>query len=329
MIASAWLLGCLTALLRVATARDCPHILSCTVGAEQADPCCVPSPGGLIVFRQRFEPDKGSDEGTWGVDGLEVLDCAGQTSQDLQPFGPSYQHEEIASFCLRSDVFGGQRSFDQAEGEWAQSEVGEGVEEVWERSWNTAGRFISTIGPSCMPAGQGVASFFHTLHKLHSAFPTADLLSNADISPSPDTTYTLAEILDALKFKSHQPIVECDNMTLSSVLWPLQIQDTFQGGFVVPSFLLERKSSCPVEGIIFPPATTRPAPTTSHTWDPITRPTPRAISLDHDDSKLYFLPEQKVPQHDPRRLGVFKAGDEDREEDKEGRYWKRYRRDEL
>jgi ribonuclease T2 len=53
----------------------------------------------------------------------------------------------------------------QAEGEWAQSEVGEGVEEVWERSvsleilddsrsaelgqWNTAGRFISTLGDAC------------------------------------------------------------------------------------------------------------------------------------------------------------------------------------
>ena len=51
-----------------------------------------------------------------------------------KPYGPSYNHEEISSFCLRSDIFGGQEGFDDAESDWAQSEVGEGVEEVWERS---------------------------------------------------------------------------------------------------------------------------------------------------------------------------------------------------
>jgi ribonuclease T2 len=45
-----------------------------------------------------------------------------------------YSHEEIASFCLQSQVIGGEEGFAKAEKEWAQSEVGEGVEEVWERS---------------------------------------------------------------------------------------------------------------------------------------------------------------------------------------------------
>lgn len=48
-------------------------------------------------------------------------------------YTPSYNHEEIASFCLRSSLFG-EEGFTRAEGEWAQSEVGEGVEEVWERT---------------------------------------------------------------------------------------------------------------------------------------------------------------------------------------------------
>ena len=79
----------------------------------------------------------------------------------------------------------------------------------------------------------------------------------------------------------------------------------------------------------YPLSTTRPTATPSHTWDPITRPTPRAITLDHDESKMAYLPEQAAPQHDPRRLGVFKMGDEEREERKEEKESRRYVRDEL
>lgn len=56
--------------------RECPQIQSCSKEAlsSDVDPCCVPSPSGLFVFRQRFEPDVGGDMGSWGIDGLEVLE---------------------------------------------------------------------------------------------------------------------------------------------------------------------------------------------------------------------------------------------------------------
>lgn len=47
---------------------------------------------------------------------------------------PMKNHEEIASLCLKSKLFGGEEGFTKSEREWAQSEVGEGVEEVWERA---------------------------------------------------------------------------------------------------------------------------------------------------------------------------------------------------
>lgn len=34
---------------------------------------------------------------------------------------------------MRSDLFG-EQGFERAEADWAQSEVGEGIEEVWERA---------------------------------------------------------------------------------------------------------------------------------------------------------------------------------------------------
>lgn len=65
-----------TVLLSAAHARTCPtDLLSCANGKapKQVDPCCVPTPGGLFLFRQRFEPDVGAEGGRWGIDGVDVL----------------------------------------------------------------------------------------------------------------------------------------------------------------------------------------------------------------------------------------------------------------
>jgi ribonuclease T2 len=49
-------------------------------------------------------------------------------------YATTFTHEEIGSFCYRSPLMGGESGIERAEREWAQSEVGEGVEEVWERA---------------------------------------------------------------------------------------------------------------------------------------------------------------------------------------------------
>jgi hypothetical protein len=58
-----------------ALAASCSDVKSCSAEAgKNADPCCTPSPAGLFIFRQRFEPDVGGDMGSWGIDGMEVLE---------------------------------------------------------------------------------------------------------------------------------------------------------------------------------------------------------------------------------------------------------------
>jgi ribonuclease T2 len=165
-----------------ATAKECPQIQSCSKGSQDVDPCCSPTPGGLFVFRQKFEPDVGPEMGSWGIDGLEVLESVSPTMygsklmgscQTEEPgtetYSTTFTHEEIGSFCHRSALMGGEAGIERAEQEWAQSEVGEGVEEVWERAvrfllvcivkadekWNTAGRYISTLSPSCTDGSAG------------------------------------------------------------------------------------------------------------------------------------------------------------------------------
>lgn len=49
-----------------------PNLVSCSAAALKANPCCVPH-AGLLVFRQRFEPDNG-DNGQWGIAGVDVLE---------------------------------------------------------------------------------------------------------------------------------------------------------------------------------------------------------------------------------------------------------------
>jgi hypothetical protein len=56
-------------------------------------------------------------------------------------YAKAYSHEEIGSFCLRDPLFGGEQGFERAEADWAQSEVGEGVEELWERSVSVSEKY--------------------------------------------------------------------------------------------------------------------------------------------------------------------------------------------
>lgn len=113
-------------------------VISCSSSSKGVDTCCVPS-AGRFVLRQRFDPDGGND-GTWGVEGVDVLEYAAELVRrdadsrcDGSPAtkgGRKRSHEEIGSLCARAKGF----DVEENEGAWAQSEVGEGVEEVWERA---------------------------------------------------------------------------------------------------------------------------------------------------------------------------------------------------
>ncbi|ODO08050.1 hypothetical protein I350_03633 [Cryptococcus amylolentus CBS 6273] len=295
--------------------------LSCSAPAP--DPCLSPSPGGLFVFRQRHEPDTGGDFGSWGIDGVEVLHCETQLPQDTITYGPTYSHEEVGSYCLKSPLFVGENAFVEAEKEWAQSEVGEGVEEVWERAWNTAGRYISTLSSKCFKKpskGVGVPQFFAVLQQLNRDRPTGQLLANRAIIPSDDTTYSLRDISEALS------IITCDNTTLSAVSWPLVARGSFQEGAFEPASGLERAAGCPSDGIIYQPSTARPVPTETASWDSILRPSPRPITLSHDESKVYRAQQPADPR---QKLAMFKEGDAEKDEWREERAQKKFVRDEL
>lgn len=59
----------------LAQRASCPSVPSCSDDPDHKDidPCCVPSPGGLFIFKQRLQLDVADEMGNWGIDGLDVL----------------------------------------------------------------------------------------------------------------------------------------------------------------------------------------------------------------------------------------------------------------
>nr|ODN88359.1 hypothetical protein L203_02972 [Cryptococcus depauperatus CBS 7841] len=299
--------------------------LSCS--QDVTDPCLGPTPGGLFVFRQRFEPDVGGDHGSWGIEGLEVLDCGSQTSQNGIAYAPALSHEQIGSFCLQSALFADETKFIKAEREWTQSEAGEGVEELWERAVGLI-ELARRYADRCSGILQG--DLFRRL--IVNATQILDRKTRLgtyllQITSSDDTAYSLSEITSALSINGNRPVVFCDNSTLSAVHWPLVVRGTLQTGSFEPTLIFRRLSNCPSEGIIYQPSTIRPMPTETATWDPIFRPSPRPITLSHDESKLYY---KSIAVADPRKkLKLFREYDQEKEEEKEDRAERKFWRDEL
>ncbi|CAK9786115.1 hypothetical protein CC85DRAFT_283779 [Cutaneotrichosporon oleaginosum] len=297
----------LALLLPLVKAVDCtPHVntVSCSANAKGADPCCVPA-AGRFVFRQRFEPDA-DDSGSWQIEGLDVLECDGSPATRG---GPKRIHEEIGSLCARTKGF----DVEENEGAWAASEVGEGVEEVWERTWNTAGRFVTSF----CEGNPDVPRFFEELLSLHKRMKIGAALEHADIVPSADTMYRLADIESALT-PYGTPILICNNVTLTHVYWPLHARGNLAGWVAAEPGSL--KSTCPGEGIVYPPATV--VLPTSSSWDPIYRPSMRPITLSHDEAKRVKYEEPGNPSK--KKLGFFKYHDARRADEEGGNH-----RDEL
>ncbi len=128
----------------------------------------------------------------------------------LSPSAPrAYNTEEISSFTARSGFPAFSPSQQSAtENEWAESEVGEGVEEIWSRAWSKGGRLVSTLERRCfeskeefglevreaMEGGRErrqlnllrwqVPLFFNALHKIHRTIHPYEYLQRADVSIS-------------------------------------------------------------------------------------------------------------------------------------------------
>lgn len=159
------------------------------------------------------------------------------------------------------------------------------------------------------------------------------------ITPSEEVTYSLAEIQNALSSRHSSPQIQCDaTQSLLSISYPLTLSPPSSSPTFAPLDVAV-KSSCPAEGIFYHPSLVARLPInrgkrlSSKTWDPITRPSPRPITLSSLPTPSEQVEEVEDKSVKARRLGVFAVGDQRRAKEKEGKQnehqWGKKTRDEL
>jgi ribonuclease T2 len=97
-------------------------------------------------------------------------------------------------------------------------------------------------------------AYFQTIIQLFQTLPTYTWLANAGITPSRDQTYTLSEILSALKQGSggYTPAVGCSHGKLDAISWYYNLKGSLLDGGFVP-IDSPKESTCPHNNIQYLP----------------------------------------------------------------------------
>lgn len=77
---------------------------------------------------------------------------------------------------------------------------------VFKHEWSKHGTCYSTLRPTCLPRGSARGAeaviFFRRVIELFQQLPTYEWLAQEGITPSNSKTYTISQLLDALKSAS-------------------------------------------------------------------------------------------------------------------------------
>jgi len=210
-----------------------PEYLSCSVKADPAktDSCCVETFGGLVLATQFWDvwADKALPDNSWTLHGLWPDFCNGSYTQytDLsrqydpypspnttngKPNGtvvPPYTGPGIGTFLIpfgKYDLLAWMNKY------WI-SQTGPN-QDFWAHEFSKHAVAFSTFDVPCYGPKyvehEDVVDFFETAVGYFLKFPTFDWLSKHGITPSNTTTYTLADVENALTAESLAvPYVGC------------------------------------------------------------------------------------------------------------------------
>ncbi|KAG8911841.1 ribonuclease T2-like [Tulasnella sp. 417] len=130
-------------------------------------------------------------------------------------------------------------------------------EYLWANEWNRHGTCMSTIAPSCLPAGSpsgfDASIYFQKAADAFSSVPTYQFLASAGIEPDRTKKYTLDELEAAFK-QTHGfiPALDCKNKELTAISYYFHLRGTLMDGTLVPLDTLKR-GNCPKTGIRYLP----------------------------------------------------------------------------
>ncbi|KAK3708119.1 Ribonuclease T2 precursor (RNase T2) [Vermiconidia calcicola] len=246
----------------------CPNAqLSCHNTTAVEDLCCFNSPGGSILQTQFWDANPATGpEDSWTIHGLWPDNCDGTYEANCDDTRAYTNISAIISASGDSSLLDSMTKF------WT-SNTGS-AETFWEHEWSKHGTCISTLNPECYvdhrPTEEVVAYFRKTVD-LFKALPSYRWLEDAGVVPSESTTYSTAEIQDALS--KHHGDVEvylgcADGSALNEIWYFFNVRGSVQAGEFVPSEVVGVESTCPEEGIKYLPKSSgggSPTTTTSGT----------------------------------------------------------------
>lgn len=207
--------------------------ISCHNSSRIPDLCCFESPGGLLLQTQFWDthPSTGPED-SWTIHGLWPDNCDTTFNENCDP---SRAYTDIASLLTDN---GATDTLNFMETYWVDMH-GEN-EQFWEHEWSKHGTCMSTLNPQCLPSGSPdgfeAVLFFQTVVSLFQSLPTYTWLANEGITPSHDRTYTLSELLSALKRASGgiEPALDCKSGALNAVSWYFNVKGSIADGTFVP-----------------------------------------------------------------------------------------------
>ncbi|KAG0049623.1 ribonuclease T2-like [Gryganskiella cystojenkinii] len=223
---------------------------SCKNMSVITNTCCFEAPGGLLYLSQTWDTKPGSGPmDSFTINGLLSENCDGTF---LASCDSSREYVNIRSFLNDqgySDVLKSMETYWVAGN--SESEL------LWEQAWGIHGTCMSTLHPSCLPSGSALGTdacwYFSAAMKLFQMFPTYSLLATQEITPSETRTFTVTQLISALKSASgYLPALQCDDKTLIGIRWYFNLKGNVGDGTFVP-IDAPVASSCDSDGIKYLP----------------------------------------------------------------------------
>ncbi|KDQ63313.1 hypothetical protein JAAARDRAFT_694743 [Jaapia argillacea MUCL 33604] len=221
-----------------------PLTYSCENTTAIANTCCSPTPGGLVLQAQYWDTYTGYEEvgqllpkDSWTIHGLWPDNCDGTYQQYCDfsrqydpspspaklPNGtviPPWTGPTIDTFVM---AFNRWDLLDYMKTYWVSQ--GSPNPSFWAHEFSKHATCTSTFDVACYQPGyqehEEVVNFFESVVRAFQNFPTYTLLATAGITPSNTTTYSLAQLQNALKAQTAAiPYLGCgSNGTVLQEVW--------------------------------------------------------------------------------------------------------------
>ncbi|KAJ7446438.1 ribonuclease T2-like protein [Mycena galericulata] len=233
-----------------------PSVYSCENTTEIANTCCSPTPGGLVLQTQFWSTYTGLEKvgqllpkGSWTIHGLWPDNCDGYISLGSLSFLYNTKHlpRSFAQYCDPTrqydpnpgtpgvanytgpgvdtfiEEFGRLDLLDYMNKYWINQ--GAPNKNFWAHEFSKHATCTSTFDVACYGSSyqkhQDVINFYDSVIRAYKQYPTFDMLGSFGIVPSNKTSYSLAQIQNALKAQTGAlPYLGCTtNGTALSEVW--------------------------------------------------------------------------------------------------------------